>query len=85
MKCTINSFCVSELGGGDTAGYIFPGLINGGDPGRGGVSKPPGVLGESSNELLWQIYAPPPFIYAHDKVPLSPPQHLLEMSLYVRL
>lgn len=54
-----------------------------------GLANPPGVLG---NEEWWQIYVHPqpprastPILYAHDKVPPSPPSHLLEMSLHVRM
>ena len=54
-----------------------------------GLAIPPGVLGVLGNEAQWQIYVPPqPFpsiLCAHDKVPPSPPSHLLEMSLHVRL
>lgn len=54
-----------------------------------GLANPAGVLRVLGNEVRWQIYVPPPpslllIIYARDKVPPSPPTHLLEMSLHVR-
>lgn len=53
-----------------------------------GLANPPGVLGVLGNEARWQIYVPlpiPPLLCAHDKVPPSPPSHLLEMPLHVRM
>lgn len=64
-------------------------LINGGALGRAGVSEPTRRCWESrergSVADLSPLHLPPLIIYAHDKVPPSPPSHLLEMSLHVHI
>lgn len=45
MKHAIKSFCAGEERSGETGGYIFPSLINGGALGGAGVSEPARSVG----------------------------------------